>query len=164
MSKPNFFERFQAGFKAATNSDLPTKEGAIDFNEDAIAGFEASVQELKDLRTANATLIEAAGTHAQAVSDLEASVATEKANVTAEAAKLAPIAAALEVNNIEVAEGSDAVTAAVETINTWGKGTGKPAGAQATSGDDLGDEDKTKFHSSVDDEVTAARAALGLNK
>lgn len=158
-------ERFTAAFEALTGkAELASENGKPELSEENVAAVEAAAEEVKTLRADNEQLKDAAATHAQAVSDFETKVSDAEAKVTAAEEKLNPIIAALEDNNIDVAEGSDAVATAVETINAWGKGGGKPSGTGVTGADDLGEDVAANYHTSVDDEVTQAREALGIDK
>ncbi|MGB0368764.1 MAG: hypothetical protein ACPGD8_05130 [Flavobacteriales bacterium] len=161
----NLLERFTAAFAVLTGkAELAAQDGKPELSEDNVAAFEAAADEVKNLRAANEQLKDAAQEHAQAVSDLETKVSDAEEKVTVAEEKLNPIEAALKDNNIDVAEDSDAVATAVDTINKWGNEGGKPSGTGVTGADELGEEKVNDYHTSIDDEVAQAREELGFDK
>lgn len=143
-------------------ADLFSSDGSeVKLNEDHAAKLQGLDEEIDSLRAENATLKDEAGTSAQSISDLEAKVTAAEDAAKVEADK---ITAALTEHGVEVAEDANAADLAVEKINAWAAGTGKPTTTTTTVADNVEGENKRPEHySKTDADLKALKEQHGLS-
>lgn len=159
----NLFERFSASFAVLTGkAEIAATDGKPELSEENVAALEAAADEVKGLREENETLKGHAQTHAEAISDLESKVedATTKATETKEG--IDTLASTLANYNVKVEEGEDVVAKTNETLEAWANRSGLATATTTTTADNLEEGKQDEFYSQTDEDVKAARAAIGL--
>lgn len=117
----NLYERFVAAWAALTGATIASEGEKPELTEENVATLEAAATKVEALETENTTLKDENQTHATRITELAGELETANDATAHAAAAVTPILEALENNNVEVAEGTDPVAVAVETINAWGK-------------------------------------------
>lgn len=149
------FERFTAAWAVLTASSLTAIEGKPELTEENVAALEAAATQLETFKSENDTLKGQNQTHAERITELEATVEAATASETV-------ITEALAANNMEVPEGTDVAAFVAEKINAYGKTVPPATPVAPSAADDLGDTATDEdFLTDID---RRARAKANRNK